>query len=331
MNNLLQILDGVKTKLKNNIVIGALLCLFASASWGAMFPVADHAFQYINPFYFTIIRYVPVAIILVILLYFMEGRQAFKTNGNGFRLWFFGTMGFTIYNLFIFWGQDLLGGPGVLLASIMEALAPIVSILIVWLVHKNRPHTFTIVSIVAAFVGVLIVVTNGDFSILFGENRIVPLFILLLAAAGWAIYTFGGGEFEGWSVLRYSALSCLYGTATATVVVILVSLFGWIDVPTLHDVYMVRYNMLFMIFLPGLFALLFWNKGVEMLKPINAILFINFAPVTTIIIRMIQGHTISAYEYTGVAIVCLAIILNNLHQRKVLQRQALLKQKEQVA
>lgn len=317
--------------MKNNILLGTLLCIFASASWGAMFPVAEYAFQYVNPFYFTIIRYVPVSIILVIILYFVEGKKAFKTKGQGFRLWFFGTMGFTIYNLFIFWGQDLLGGPGVLLASIMEALAPIVSILIVWLILKNKPHLFTILSIIGAFIGVLIVVTNGDFTVLFGENRIIPLIILLLAAAGWAFYTFGGGEFEGWSVLRYTALSCLYGTATATIVVVLVSLIGWIEIPTLHDVYMVRYHMLFMIFIPGLLALVFWNVGVKMLKPINAILFINFAPVTTIIIRMVQGHTISIYEYTGVVIVVLAIIFNNLHQRMMLQRQLLLERKEQIA
>lgn len=317
--------------MKNKILLGALLCTFASASYGAMFPVANHAFQYINPFYFTIIRYVPVAIILVILLYMIEGKKAFCTEGRGFSLWFYGTMGFTIYNLFIFWGQDLLGDAGVLLASIMEALAPIVSILIVWFLSNKRPHVFTILCIVGAFVGVLLVVTNGDFSILFGENRFVPLMILLLAAAGWAFYTIGGGEFPKWSVLRYSALSCLYGTLTATVVVIIASVIGVVDVPTLHDVYMVRYNMLFMIFVPGLLALVAWNKGVTMLKPINAILLINFAPVTTVIIRLIQGHTITLFEYTGVAIVCLAIILNNLHQRALLQKKAVMKQKEQLA
>lgn len=312
--------------MRNNILLGAILCIFASASWGAMFPVADHAFQYITPFYFTIIRYIPVAIILVIALWMIEGRKAFRTEGKGFGLWFYGTMGFTIYNLFIFWGQDLLGDPGVLLASIMEALAPIISILIVWFFQQKRPHLFTILCIIGAFIGVFIVVTNGDFSILFGENRIVPLSILLLAAAGWAFYTFGGGQFPGWSVLRYSALSCLYGTITATVVVIIATIIGVVEVPTLHEVYMVRYNMLFMIFIPGLLAILFWNKGVTMLKPINAILFINFAPVTTIIIRMIQGHTISVYEYVGVGIVCLAIILNNLHQRMMLQKNSVIKQ-----
>lgn len=308
--------------MRNSILIGAILCAIASMSWGAMFPVADHAFQYIDPFYFTIIRYLPVTVLLVVFLYFIEGKQAFKLEGHGFMIWFFGTMGFTIYNLFIFWGQNLLGDAGVVLASIMEALAPIISILIVWILTKKRPYTFTILTVFGAFIGVLLVVTNGNFLSLFGPGRSIPLIILFLAAAGWALYTFGGSQFPKWSVLRYSTLTCLYGTLTATVVVIFSSVFGYVEVPTLQEIYTVRYNMLFMITLPGIFALLFWNKGVVMLKPINAILFINLAPVTTIVIRLIQGHTITGYEWAGAAIVCSMIILNNLYQRMLQKREA---------
>lgn len=313
--------------MKNNIIIGAILCTIASASWGAMFPVANHAFNYIDPFYFTIIRYLPVAIILCIVLYLREGRKAFNPEGGGVRLWFYGTMGFTVYNLLIFFGQDMLGDDGVLLASVMEALAPTLSILILWFMHKNRPSLFTIICIIGSFIGVLLVVTNGNFGILFGENRIVPLLILLIAALGWAFYTIGGSVFPSWSVLRYSALSCLYGTITATVVVFILTLVGFVEIPTLADVSAVRYNMLFMIFVPGLLALIFWNQGVLILKPINAILFINFAPVTTIIIRAFQGYTISFFEIAGVAIVCLMIIFNNVYQRVITNRTSQIEEK----
>jgi len=306
--------------MRNSIFLGAVLAAFAAASWGAMFPVANHAFNYISPFYFTVIRYLPVAVILVIVLYFVEGKKAFNTKGNTFKLWVYGTLGFTIYNLFIFWGQDLLGDSGVLLASIMEALAPIISVLILWMLHNSRPYIFTVLCILGAFVGVLLVITNGDFGLLFGAGRLVPLIILVLAAGGWAAYTIGGGEFDGWSVLRYSTLSCLYGIITTTIVVIIVSIIGWVEVPNLHEMYMVRYDMLFMIFVPGLLALIFWNQGVAILKPINAILFINFAPVTTVVIQMIQGYKISFYEYLGVFIVCFMIIANNLYQRMMIRR-----------
>ncbi|MBF4500724.1 DMT family transporter [Savagea sp. SN6] len=307
--------------MRNNIFVGALLAIIASASWGAMFPVANDAFLHIDPFYFTIIRYLPVALILSVALWMVEGKEAFKTEGNGFQIWFFGTMGFTVYNLFIFWGQNMLGDSGVVLASIMESLAPIISVLIVWGLYKQRPHAFTMFTVVGAFVGVLLVVTNGDFLSLFGPGRLVPFIILLIAAGGWAFYTIGGSVFPRWTVLRYSALSVLYGTLTATVVVMISSLIGWIDVPTMAEVYTVRYHMLFMIFIPGLLALIFWNQAVVILKPINAILFINVAPVTTIIIRVLQGYTVSFYEIAGVLIVSVMIIANNLYQRSLLQHE----------
>src|SRR5699024_7796574 len=120
---------------------------------------------------------------------------------------------------------------------------------------------------------------------------------------------------SGWSVLRYSTLSCLTGTLTALFFVLLFSAFGKIDVPEFKAIWTVKYHMLFMITFPGLLALLSWNKGVQILQPINAILFINLAPVTTLMIRFIQGYQISLYEISGVSIVCLMIILNNLHQR----------------
>ncbi len=306
--------------MKNKVVLGAFLALLASISWGAMFPVASDAFLVVDPFVFTILRYVPVMLILIILLWMIEGKQAFRSEGKTFKLWFFGTMGFTVYNLLIFFGQNLLGDSGVLLASIMEALAPIISVLVMWFLFKNRPYAFTIGTIIVAFIGVILVVTNGNFSILFQPGQMGPLAILLFAAAGWALYTMGGQSFLGWSVLRYSTLTVLYGTITATFVVGILTGIGFVELPTLAEVYSIKYHMLFMILFPGLFALLFWNKAVMLLQPINAILFINFAPVTTILIRLFQGHNVSTYEWIGVALVTGMIILNNLYQRYLIQK-----------
>src|SRR5699024_8080007 len=302
---------------KKNILLGSFLALLSSASYGAMFPVADDAFNHISPYYFTLYRYIPVTIVLMIALLIFEGKKAFKTEGQGLILWMFGIMGFVFYNLLIFVGQDMIGDDGVLIASIMEGAAPIISIIVMWAAYKSRPSLFTFLTIIGAFIGVFLVVTNGDFSVLIGGNRLFPLFILFIAALGWAVYTIGGSHFSKWSVLRYSTLSVLYGTATAAVVVLIGSLMGLIPVPTLEETYNVRYHMSFMIILPGIIALLGWNKAVQILTPINAILFINFAPVTTIIIRVIQGHDIGVLEIIGVALVISMIVANNLYQRYV--------------
>src|SRR5699024_12023676 len=118
---------------------------------GTMFPLATHAFQHIDPFYFTLFRYGFVTVILIPCLLWKEGRQAFRFEGKGWLLLFFGTMAFTVYNLLIFWGQDLLGNPGTMVASIMESSMPMISIITVWLLVRQGPHPSTCFCVIIAF------------------------------------------------------------------------------------------------------------------------------------------------------------------------------------
>lgn len=307
----------------NKWLKGALLCIIASASWGAMFPVANSAFRAIDPFYFTIIRYSSVTVILVVLLLIKEGKQAFKWEGKGAALWFFGTMAFTVYNLFIFWGQYLLGDNGVIVASIMEALMPLFSVFIIWAYKKNRPSLFTTLCMLVAFIGVFFVVTKGDYSSLASMQSIFPMLILILAVIGWGVYSIGAGEFSDWSVLRYSTITCLLGTATAAAIVVPLSLLGYIPFPSIDTIVTVAPELSFMIVVAGVIALLAWNQGISILSPINAILFINFLPITTLIVTAVQGYTLTAYDFVGTFLIIVALIGNNLYSRKVAEKRAL--------
>ncbi|WP_203247343.1 DMT family transporter [Sporosarcina beigongshangi] len=304
--------------MKNNVLWGAILCLIAAISWGAMFPVANHAFHHIDPFYFTIFRYVFVTIILIVWLLWKEGKQAFRFEGKGWYLWFFGTMAFTVYNLLIFWGQDLLGNPGTMVASIMEALMPMISIVIVWALVKQRPHAITIFCVFIGFVGASLVVTKGHFGAFFtAENDIIPSLFIFIAVVGWVVYTMGGSRFskDGWSALRYSTLSCLLGTATAAVVVLGATLSGYISFPTVETMIMTSPHIAFMVIFPGVIALVGWNYGVSVITPLNGLLFLNFVPVTTLVIQVFQGVGITVYDYVGTIFIIISLLSNNIFHR----------------
>ncbi|WP_047986500.1 DMT family transporter [Ornithinibacillus californiensis] len=302
--------------MKNNVLWGAFLCFIAAVSWGAMFPVAHAAFQYIDPFYFTIIRYGAVTIILVVMLFWKEGKKAFRLEGQGLSLWFFGTMAFVIYNLLIFWGEDLMGESGVMVASVMEALMPMISILIVWIIFHKRPHTFTAICVFVSLVGAMLVITKGNVKAFIGAtDDIIPTLLIFIAVIGWVIYTMGGSKFSGWSALRYSTLTCLLGTLTAGVVVVIATLIGYVSIPTGEVILATAPHSLFMIVFPGLIALLGWNVGVSILSPINALLFINFVPVTTLVISMYQGYEVTRFDLLGTILIILALLANNIFVR----------------
>ncbi|WP_405099386.1 DMT family transporter [Oceanobacillus sp. FSL H7-0719] len=302
--------------MKNRVWFGAFLCFIAAASWGAMFPVAHAAFQHIDPFYFTIIRYVAVTVILVVCLFWKEGKQAFRFEGKGTQLWFFGTMAFTVYNLLIFWGEDLLGQPGVMIASIMESLMPMISIVIVSILYKRLPQGLTLMFVLLSFVGAVLVITKGDVQVFFrAADDFIPSLLIFIAVIGWVVYTMGGAEFGGWSALRYSTLSCLLGTITAVVIVGGMTLFGYISVPTVEVLTATSPHLLFMIIFPGVIALVGWNVGVNILTPLNALLFINFVPITTLTISVIQGSPITGYDLIGTAFIIISLIGNNIYLR----------------
>ncbi|WP_419887039.1 DMT family transporter [Neobacillus niacini] len=302
--------------MRNKVLWGAFLCFIAAVSWGAMFPIAHAAFKHIDPFYFTIIRYGAVTIILAVILFWKEGKQAFRFEGLGLPLWFFGTMAFTVYNLFIFWGEDIMGESGVMVASIMESLMPMISILFVWMVFKKRPQRFTFICVLVSLIGAILVITKGDIRAFLGaRDSIMPSILIFIAVVGWVIYTMGGSRFTSWSVLRYSTLSCLLGTLTAVVIVAAATLFGYISFPTKEVMIAASPHLLFMIIFPGLIALLGWNIGVSILSPINALLFINFVPVTTLLISIYQGYDVTMFDILGTVLIVISLLANNLFVR----------------
>ncbi|KQL49776.1 transporter [Brevibacillus choshinensis] len=301
------------------IIIGSILCMIASVSWGAMFPVAHIALQQVDPFYFSFLRYFFVTVILCGLLWVKEGLSAFRFEGRGRALVFFGTMAFTVYNMGVFLGQHLMGEAGIIAASIMEVLMPMISILLLSVTTKKLPPSYTLTSIAIALAGALLVITNGNLAFFTtASEQLFPLLLIFAGVIGWVIYSIGGGHFSSWSTLRYSTLTCLLGTAVSFVVIAIASLFQWIPVPTWESVVSIKYEMAFMVLLPGLAALLSWNAGIKALTPLNGILFINLVPVTTFILMSFQGYEISMFEFYGTLLVIFALIRNNHFQRKQL-------------
>lgn len=301
--------------MRNKVLIGAFLCLVACMSWGAMFPVAHIALMHIDPFYFSFIRYFIVGIILAVILFVKEGKQAFRLEGKGLAVAFYGSMAFVVYNMFVFLGQQQMGTPGTIIASIMEVLMPMITIVFIWVTTRKKPGATTLRNVLIAFIGAILVITRGDFSFfVMNGTKLVPLLFMFIGVAGWVIYSLGGSRFKDWSILRYSTLTCLLGNGIAFIVVASGTAAGWLSIPSIETLSTIKYEMAFMSLLPGLVALLSWNKGLQMLSSTHGILFINFVPITTFVIIALQGYSINAFEIFGTLLIIASIAHNTLSQ-----------------
>ncbi|EDK5341278.1 EamA family transporter [Salmonella enterica subsp. enterica serovar Agona] len=284
-----------------------------------MFPVMTHALTYIDPFNFTTFRYGIAGIAFALLLLFREGQNSFRLKGERWGLaWLFGTLGFAGFGFLVFLGQSLAGPGGALTAFIMMATMPMLGLLTIWALKKVRPHASTMSFILLSFSGVVLVITNGDvFAVLNSPISLAANLLLIAGALCWVLYTIGGSYFPGWSPLRYTTMTTLLGMIS----VVLIDLFlvgsGAISVPSAASIITIVPHLLYMALVAGLVAVLCWNVGNRIITPTNGVLFMDVVPITAFIVSALNGVVPTNMQITGAVITAMALVLNNLNQRKL--------------
>lgn len=293
------------------------MCLIAVLAWGGMFPIMEPALRILDPFYFTLLRYGSVAVIFAFLLLVIEGPKAFRPEKHVIKLWLLGTAAFAGFSFLVFLGQKIAGPSGSVIASVMMAVQPLLGVIVAWVWHRVKPPIFSLVAMVVAAIGVFMVVTKGNVgTLLRGSNTLAAAGLILLGALCWVIYTAGGADFSEWSILRYSALTTIYGMVSVIVIITLATSIGWLRLPTIHQIQGVSGALVYMVVLAGVIAVFAWNFGNRMVGSINGILFMNLVPVTSFIISVLGGYHISLFELIGCLLTIIALVANNLCNRK---------------
>lgn len=293
--------------------------LISYSVMGGMFPVMTHALTYIDPFNFTTFRYGIAGIAFALLLLFREGQNSFRLKGERWGLaWLFGTLGFAGFGFLVFLGQSLAGPGGALTASIMMATMPMLGLLTIWALKKVRPHASTMSFILLSFSGVVLVITNGDvFAVLNSPISLAANLLLIAGALCWVLYTIGGSYFPGWSPLRYTTMTTLLGMIS----VVLIDLFlvgsGAISVPSAASIITIVPHLFYMDLVAGLVAVLCWNVGNRIITPTNGVLFMDVVPITAFIVSALNGVVPTNMQIIGAVITAMALVLNNLNQRKL--------------
>lgn len=121
------------------MLLGSLLCLLAVTAWGFMFPVMANALQFIDPFFFTTIRYGSAAIIFLFCYYLPKDKVT--SLRKTLSLLFYGTVGFAGYGFLVFYGQQLAGPSGAIHAAMIQSLMPLIALLLQWLTKINAHKT----------------------------------------------------------------------------------------------------------------------------------------------------------------------------------------------
>ena len=116
----------------------------------------------LDGFTLAFIRYGVAVVLFVIFLWWKEGREAFRWEGQGKTILIGGGLGMGGSALLVFLGLSMTKPE---LAVIIIALQPGMAALGHWFLFKKRPPYFTLLCLVLAFFGVVIAVTRGGASL----------------------------------------------------------------------------------------------------------------------------------------------------------------------
>jgi len=276
----------------------------------------------LDPYTFTTLRFGIAALLFTFVLWRREGKPALSVEGRGLLAWFMGTLGFAGFGLLVFVGQRMAGTEGALIASVMMATQPMLSLFANWAIKRVPPRPLSFAFLTLSFVGVLLVVTKGNLDEAQRSTRhLVAAAIIVAGALCWVIYTIGGTFFTGWSPYRYTTLTTLLGLPGLIAINVVLVVSGHIAIPGPSQLKIAAPYLLYTAFVPGFLGVLFWNIGIRIVTPVNGVLFMDVIPVTAFAISAFQGVVPVRAQIIGVACTASAIIMNNLYVRSYARRE----------
>ncbi len=299
--------------------LGVLFATTTAVVWGGQFVVGKSALESVDAFPLSTLRYAVAAALWLMVLAVVEGPGALRLEGRGWRLFWLGSLGFAGFNLFAYTG---LAHARPQSASLIVALGPLLTALILWRRSGMRPARVTFVLLGVALVGVALVVSAGHpASILNGAVGWGDA-LVFLGVLSFVLYSLGAAEFSEISPLRYTALTAGLGWLTIAGATAVAIGSGMVPLPSAADLWSVTPQIAYLA-LPGAFvAVLTWNAAVASIGPQNAVLFSNLIPVTTFAIEIVRGYRPNVVELAGAALTIGALVANNLLARRSAARRA---------
>lgn len=230
---------------------------------------------------------------LVLGSYFLLTRQ--KAIGKEDLIWaaFTGLTGVCLYNFIQNQGLKYAGATD---AAILASMAPVFMVLLACFVLKEKIALSQLAGIALAFLGSVIVATNGSLSgFVLDKNRLWGDLLILFTGLIWALYNLGLKKL----LERYTPIVVLtYSTVTGTIFLLPLV---FIEKPSLGSLApLTWFNLLYLGLFASTLAYFLWNSALNKLSTTAAGSYLYLIPVLTAIIAAIfLDEVLTVYLVAG--------------------------------
>lgn len=266
------------------------------------------ALEVINPYFLTSLRYSLSAVALLIILLALESRKKILNDVWSWRMWGFGLLAVPGGVLLTFVGLSQTVPEH---AAIIAGSQPILAMLIRWGILSQKPSPHQLCAILLALLGVFLVVTRGDLKSFSTSTYWFGDALVLGASVCWVLYTLGGSKYPHWTSLRYTTLTSICGAISMFALSTTLTEMGLITSPSFGEVTQVGWQVVYITIGVAILATLSWHSGIKRVGP-DGVIFINFVPVTGLLIGFWRGYDFTSAEIFGALFIILALLLNQL-------------------
>jgi drug/metabolite transporter (DMT)-like permease len=292
-----------------------LLLVLAPTFWGANVVAGKLAVGEVDPFVLLLGRWTGAVLLLIPFALPHLRHDWPKISGSIWWLAFYGIFGFAGFNMLMYSAAHYTAAVN---ASIEQAAIPVMVLAGNFVVFRVRARALQVAGLAVTIAGVVWVATHGDPGRLLNMTVNIGDGMVLLACLLYALYSL---------TLRYRPaihwLSFMFVTAFSAFVASVAFLFAFgggvgtlleaLPQTTLIGWGCIAYVMLF----PSIVAQLCYARGVEIVGPNRASIFINLLPITgTVLSVLILGENLQSFHLLATALVVIGIALAEYSIRK---------------
>lgn len=281
--------------------------VLAPLLWAGNFIIGKLAQNTIPPFTFAFFRW-----LMVVILMSPFAIKPLRTHWDYIKtkwkyFFFLGFLSTALYPSFLYLGLHFTTAVS---AGLINAVLPVMIMLISIIAFEHRITFFEIISAIASLIGVFIILTGGNdvavslFSLSFNLGNL----IILIAVAAWALFSVLLKQYPS----KISPFLFLFITAVAGTLflfpayIVEISLGKHISVG-FFPVLSIGYAAIF----SSILAFIFWNLGINKLGAVKAGYFFNLLPVFNVILAFLfLKENMQIYDYVGVMFVFAGVIIS---------------------
>ena len=285
----------------------------ATILWGATPTIGRVLAHYESPELLTFFRFLTASIFLYLVASKKESLFTRFQLGDLPLYLFLGLTGICLHNVLMFWGMEYADATR---GSIIMGLISVMVAILEFVFYGIRISTLALVGIGLAFIGLAIVVSDGNIGELLTSGMGFGDILLIGSALSWAIYSvISRPVLNRVSALDLTALACMTGT-----LMLVPMLFKDLDIAA--DM-ITDPTAITLIGISGLLGTgigyIWYYEGVQQLGSVGTVMYVNLLPVTGILIAAITLHEVPtiAAIVGGACVVAGVILVNKITKPEI--------------